>query len=94
METVAGILSKSRENKQLLLREVGAALGLDPSIVSKYEKGERLPTQKQIEQFADFYKIDKDHLLTVYLSDKILQEMGDSPQAAEAIKLALKKLKD
>lgn len=88
METVAGIISKARQSNQLLLREVGAAIGLDPSMVSKYEKGERLPTLKQIELLADFFKIDKAQLTIVYLSDKVLHEVGNSPYALQALQMA------
>lgn len=94
METISSVLKQERESKGLLLREVGAAVNIDTSMVSKYEKGERLPSPKQVISFAQFYEMDKDYLLTLLLSDRIMQDIEDSPYAMQALQLAWEKLQN
>jgi len=92
LETIASILRQARASRKLLLREVGAAVAVDPSLLSKYEKGERLPTRGQLHRFSQFYQLDEEQLTTVYLSDKIVRELEDSPQAMQALQLAWDKI--
>lgn len=94
LETISSVLKQERESKGLLLREVGAAVNIDTSMVSKYEKGERLPSPKQVISFAQFYEMDKDYLLTLLLSDRIMQDIEDSPYAMQALQLAWEKLQN
>lgn len=92
METLAEILKQKRESNELLLREVAAAVNIDQSLLSKFEKGERIPTPKQIKEFAKYYHINEDQLEVVYLSDKIYQELKGNPLATQAIQLTYQKI--
>jgi len=92
LETISSVLKQARENKGLLLREVGAAVNIDTSMVSKYEKGERLPSPKQVISFAHFYEMDKDYLLTLLLSDKVYQMIEDYPFADDAINMVKERI--
>ncbi|WP_421976354.1 helix-turn-helix domain-containing protein [Roseivirga seohaensis] len=94
MDSISTVLKQARESKGLLLREVGAAVNIDTSMVSKYEKGERLPSPKQVISFAQFYEMDKDYLLTLLLSDRILQDIEASPYAMQALQWAWEKLQN
>ncbi len=58
-QTIGIILRELREAKGLLLREVGAKLSLDPTILSKIEQDKRMPTKDQVKSLADFYKEQK-----------------------------------
>jgi HTH-type transcriptional regulator, competence development regulator len=57
LKTIGTTLRELRETKGLLLREVGAKLSLDPTILSKIERDERMPTREQVKALADFYKL-------------------------------------
>jgi len=94
LETLAEILKQKRESNDLLLREVAAAVNIDQSLLSKFEKGERIPTPKQVREFAKYYHISEEQLEVVYLSDKIYQELKGNPLANQAIQLTYQKIQE
>lgn len=82
-----------REAKGLLLREVGAKLSLDPTILSKIERDERMPTKEQVKALADFYKDQKNDVIIAWLSDKLVYEVQDEDVALKALQVAEEKVK-
>ncbi|MFT4202698.1 MAG: helix-turn-helix transcriptional regulator [Chitinophagaceae bacterium] len=93
MKTTGTILRELREAKGLLLREVGAMLSLDPTILSKIERDDRMPTREQVKALADFYKEQKNDVIIAWLSDKLVYEVQDEDLALEAMKVAEEKVK-
>ena len=93
LKTTGTILRELREEKGLLLREVGAKLSLDPTILSKIERDERMPTREQIKALADFYKDKKNEIIITWLSDKLYYEVQDDELAIEAMQVAEEKIK-
>lgn len=83
-----------RETKGLLLREVGAKLSLDPTILSKIERDERMPTREQVKALADFYKDQKNEVLIAWLSDKLFNEVQNEDLALQAMQVAEEKIKN
>lgn len=92
-KTIGIILRELREEKGLLLREVGAELSLDPTILSKIERNERMPTREQVKALSDFYKEQKNEVIIAWLSDKLAYEVQDEDLALEAMKVAEEKVK-
>jgi HTH-type transcriptional regulator, competence development regulator len=93
METFSNIIKKAREKKKLLIRQAAAMLDIDPSLLSKYEKGDRRPTRELIEKMSIIYELDKNEILTEWLSDKIVYETQEEDFALNALKIAEKKIK-
>ncbi len=83
-----------RDTKGLLLREVGAKLSLDPTILSKIERDERMPTREQVKALADFYKDQKNEVLIAWLSDKLFNEVQNEDLALQAMQVAEEKIKN
>ena len=54
------ILRKKRRISQVGLQ---MATGIDQSLISKYERGERLPTAQMLVLLADFFRVSTDFLL-------------------------------
>lgn len=92
LKTIGATLRELREEKGLLLREVGAKLSIDPTILSKVERDERMPTKDQIKLFAVFYKDKKNELIIAWLSDKLVYEVQDEEFAIQAIQVAEEKI--
>jgi len=92
-KTIGTILRELRETKGLLLREVGAELALDPTILSKIERGERLPTRGQVKALSNFYKEQKNQVIIAWLSDKLVYEIQDEELGLDAMKVAEEKIK-
>ena len=93
MKTIGATLRELREIKGLLLREVGAKLSLDPTILSKIERDERMPTREQVKALANFYKDQKNEVLIAWLSDKLFNEVENEDLALQAMQVAEEKIK-
>ena len=93
MKTIGNILRELREEKGLLLREVGAELSLDPTLLSKIERDERMPTREQVKALANFYKEQENEVLIAWLSDKLVYEVQNEELGLDAMKVAEAKIK-
>jgi transcriptional regulator with XRE-family HTH domain len=91
METFGDIIRNEREVKGLILRQVASALDIDQAIISKFERGERKPTKEQVEKFAEFYNLDKNKLITSWLSDQIANTILYEENIGEVLKVAEEK---
>lgn len=91
METFGDIIKTERESKNLILRQVASALDIDQAIISKFERGERRPTKEQVEKFAEFYDLDKNKLITSWLSDQIANTILYEENIREVLKVAEEK---
>ncbi len=92
-KTIGAILRELREAKGLLLREVGANISLDPTLLSKIEQDKRMPTRAQVKSLTDFYQDQKEEILIAWLSDKLYYEVLDEDHALLAMKVAEEKIK-
>ena len=92
MENTGNILRKEREKRNLLLRQVASAIDMDQAVLSKIERGERLPSKKQVVKFAKYFKTEKNELIVAWLSDKLVNELEDEDLAKEALKIAEQKI--
>jgi transcriptional regulator with XRE-family HTH domain len=93
LKTIGTKLRELREEKGLLLREVGAKLSLDPTILSKIEQDKRMPTKVQVKALADFYKDQKNEVIIAWLSDKLYYQVQDEDLALQAMQVAEEKIK-
>lgn len=93
MKTIGTILRELRVGKGLLLREVGAQLSLDPTILSKIEQDKRMPTKEQVKALSEFYKQQKNDIIIAWLSDKLFYEVQEEALALQAIQVAEGKIR-
>lgn len=91
METFGNLIKTERENKGLILRQVASALDIDQAIISKFERGERKPSKEQVEKFAKYYNLDKNKLITSWLSDQIANVIYYEENIEEVLKVAEEK---
>ncbi len=92
MKSFGEIIRNAREEKNYILRHVGAELDIDQAIISKFERGERKPTKEQVLKFADFFGLNKNDLLIAWLSDKVVYDLENEPFAEQALKVAEEKI--
>ena len=93
-KTIGQTLRELQEGKDLLLREVGAKLSIDPTILSKIERDERMPTKEQVKALADFYKEQKNEVIIAWLSHKLVHEVENEDLALQAMIVAEEKIKN
>lgn len=92
-ERIGEKLRKLRESKELPLRKVAVAIDIDVAILSKMERGERRLTKEIVQKLANHYNYDQEELLVLYLSEKILYEIGDEDLALKALQVAEEQIK-
>jgi HTH-type transcriptional regulator, competence development regulator len=92
LKNIADILRDLREKNGLLLRQVAAEIQIDQALLSKIERGERMPTKDQVIRFANFYHFDQNELLIAFLSDKLVYDLQGEEVALKAIQLAENKI--
>lgn len=92
-ETIGDKLRKLREENELPLRKVAALLDIDVAILSKMERGERPLTKEVVTKLSKIYKHDTEELLVLFLSQKIVNEIGDEDLALKAMQVAEEQIK-
>lgn len=93
MQTFGEIIKAERKKKGLFLRQVASALEVDQALISKFEKGDRKSSKEQVEKFADFFELNKDELITAWLSDRIVYTIQGEKNAEKALNIAERKIK-
>ena len=82
-----------RESQGLLQRELSSDLEIDTPMFSKIERGERRAKREQVQKIATLLKADTQELLTLWLTDQVLEVVAHEDQALQALKNAIKDIK-
>lgn len=88
MKSLGELLKEKRQERGLILRKVAALVDIDQSLISKFEKNERIPTKQQIIRLANFYKLEIKELLIKWYSQKIYDILEDQEDAMQILKVA------
>ena len=86
------LLRTTRESKNILVKDLAHQLGVDASIISRFESGERKPTKVQLLKIAEILEIDARELLIEWMSEAIINEYGYDDIMLEALKVAESKV--
>lgn len=82
-----------REKSELPLRKVAAALDIDPSTLSKIERGERSASKEMIFTLAELFNVPVIELNVIFLSDRVAGELMYEENPEEILKVAEEKIK-
>jgi transcriptional regulator with XRE-family HTH domain len=86
-------IKQLREEKELLQRQLAASLEIDTPMYSKIERGERKAKREQVIALAQLLDANEEELLTIWLSDKIIENVRYETAALAALKHAEMELK-
>ena len=92
MHNLGNLIRTLRLNRGYPLRKVAAILDIDQAILSKIERGQRKIRKEQVIKLAELFNYDEKEMLLTYLSDRIIDEVGDEEYAKEALKVAEEKI--
>ena len=92
MKSFGESIRELRTSGGLLLRQVAAQLEIDPSLLSRIERGEKNPTREQVLRLARILRADEAVLLATYLSDRVVYELKGEKLALEAIHIAERRI--
>lgn len=76
-----------RKEKNETLHQVSKGTDIDSPMLSKIERGERLPTLDQIKRIAKYYKIDESEFRVKLTAERIIKEYGVSDITYDAVML-------
>ena len=80
-------LRNLRNQRGETLREVAASAHMDPALLSKIERGNRLPTAGQVSGLARHFGVAEDELQAQRIAVDFLGRYGDSPFARRAVSI-------
>lgn len=86
------LIQKARKSKGMRSRELANLLGVDQSLVSKFENGKRLPTESQLVQISNILSINLDDLMKAWLMEKVLSEVKQYAFADEVLSMVQEEL--
>lgn len=86
-------IRKLRKETALPLRKVAAVLDIDPSTLSKIERGERSANKEMIPVLAELFKEDTETLSLILLSDKVANHLIQEKNPNGILKVAEEKIK-
>jgi len=78
-------IKQLREEQQLPLRKLAAALDIDSATYWKIEKGERRARKEYIPIIAELLETNKDELLTLWLADQVTAIVADEKDIATKV---------
>jgi transcriptional regulator with XRE-family HTH domain len=88
-------IKKLREEQQLPLRKLAAALDIDSATYWKIEKGKRRARKEYIPIIAKTLSADGTELLKLWLADQVAAVVADEKELSnEVLSIAKKKLDD
>lgn len=82
-----------RETSGLPLRKVASVLDIDPSSLSKIERGERFASKKMIPFISKIFNVNEKALGLILLSDKVVSDLIEEDNPYEILKIAEKRIK-
>ena len=71
------LIKEARIEREVDQKDVQMETGIDYTLLSRLEKGERLPSKEQVYHLADFYSIKRRELLIAWNSDKVISCFKD-----------------
>jgi transcriptional regulator with XRE-family HTH domain len=85
-------LRELRKERGDTLHQVSKETDIDSPMLSKIERGERLPTNEQLKRLGKFYKVSEESLKVKYTAEKILKQYGLNETTYDAIQLVSEQL--
>lgn len=79
----------SRINKGLSIKETAIGIGIDASLMSRIERGERLPTETQLNALAEVLGLKKELLIRSWLEEKVFNVLNSHPDLAPEVLKAM-----
>ncbi len=78
-------LKALRAEKQMLQRQVAAALEIDTATYCKIEKGDRRAKREQVYTLAELLNFEKKELLRFWSADKVYEIIADDDDASQIL---------
>ena len=91
-ETFGEHIKKLREEYKLPLRKVASVLDIDPSTLSKIERGERIANRDMLPLLAGLFNENEKTLSLIFFSDRVAYQLIKEDNPNEILKVAEEKI--
>ncbi|MFD2200658.1 Fic family protein [Shivajiella indica] len=88
MKTLGQVLMETRKEKGLVVRNLAYQSGIDPALISKFEKGQRMPTEENLKALSEVLRLPFEGLRKIWLAEKVYQLLELEADAKEILSLA------
>jgi len=93
MNKFGDLIRAKREEKEMLLRHLSAALDIDTAQMSKIERGERTAKREHVQQLISIFKLNEAETTALWLADQVYALVADESEALEALFVAENEVK-
>jgi len=93
-KTSGEVLRTLRKQRGEPLRVVAAAIEVDPTLLSKIERGQRFPTEAQVAKLAKYFGVPLDELAAYVIADRIVTKYGRQPATLQAAKMVRERIEN
>ena len=83
--SIGSYLQNLRKERKMSLRDVANHIGIDVSMLSKIEHGERFVQSHMLEGISELFNLSLKNLHIAFLKQKIDNDLSSFPYAHEAI---------
>lgn len=91
LNVMKNIVKTQRKAMGLRIHEVAAHLGVDASLISRFESGSRLPTESQVVALAQILNIPLPDLMAEWNAERIWKQIKDYPYIETSLSLVQEK---
>ena len=92
-KSLGNYLQNLRKERKLSLKDVADHIGIDISMLSKIEHGERQLQSHMLKGISEIFELEYRKLQIEYLSSRIKNEFGEEPFLKEVVLELSKELK-
>lgn len=86
--SLASFISEHRAKSGLTFRALSKLTGIDPALLNKYEKGERIPSKDHIETLIEHLQLEEQETKSKWLAERIYLILEDEEYSVEALRVA------
>jgi len=81
------VIKNARLKRQETLHQLSMGTDIDLTLLSKFERNVRFPTNEQLERISKYFQISEAELKSIVISNKIVKEYGINDVTYKAIQL-------
>ncbi|OGP43039.1 MAG: hypothetical protein A2235_12180 [Deltaproteobacteria bacterium RIFOXYA2_FULL_42_10] len=86
------IIKNTRLKRQETLHQLSMGTDIDVTLLSKFERNVRFPTNEQLERISKYLQISELELKSIVISEKIVKEYGVNGTTHKAIQIVSEQL--
>jgi transcriptional regulator with XRE-family HTH domain len=90
--SIGQFIKTLRIDKKETLHQVSKETDIDMTMLSKIERGERLPTVEQVKKISNYFELSENDIQATLMAEKIIKEFGINELTFTAVKIVEEKL--